>query len=150
MMMIRGSWSDGGEAQGSALREAQSGGGLCQVVIAPGRPFAEAAYRGEQVFKLCREVEKMISQNAAKIVEQMPRFCQQKWSKPPKKQPPKIFRERTQNSVKKTRGNFRVLPKTLKKMRSKKVKRIRKKMRSKKSTCKKKCASAAQNLSIKM
>ena len=59
MMMIRGSWSDGGEAQGSALREAQSGGGLCQVVIAPGRAFAEAAYRDEQVSKLCRKGEKI-------------------------------------------------------------------------------------------
>ena len=58
MVVGHGSWSGGGEAQGSRLREAQSGGGLCQVVIAPGRAFAEAAFRGEQVFKLCREVEK--------------------------------------------------------------------------------------------
>ena len=58
MMTIQGSWGDGGEAQGSALREAQSGGGLRQAVIAPGRAVAEAAYRDEQVSKLCRKVEK--------------------------------------------------------------------------------------------
>ena len=66
MVVGHGSWSGGGEAQGSRLREAQSGGGLRQAVIAPGRAVAEAAYRDEQVSKLCRKVEKIIPKGRQK------------------------------------------------------------------------------------